>query len=192
MLLPEYLRAIATRRTVYSLNPTLPKNVTTDSIRSTIQHIIKHTPTAFNCQGNRALLLTGKSHYDIWDNVIKQFPTERGIKRPISVRDDAFGSIIFFSDQNIRENLQKKFPTWSDKFELFDIHASGAAQVQVWTALRMVEVGAHLQHYNEFITQALKGKVPDYWMVQAQLCFGMVKDKPEPKKFIDNTIMVMN
>lgn len=83
------LKNVASRRTIYALKNELPAGVTLKEVQETVQAIIKDTPTAFNSQVNRAVILTGATHKKVWDQVVKSIDAEDGKKRPASVRDEA-------------------------------------------------------------------------------------------------------
>ncbi|AQZ18935.1 FRM2 (YCL026C-A) [Zygosaccharomyces parabailii] len=189
----HYLKAIASRRTVYALKPELPSGVTLEEVQAIVQAIIKDTPTSFNSQVNRAIILTGAEHKRVWDQVVKSIPSDSGKKRPASVRDEAFGSVIFFTDDKTTEQLQAKFPAWASAFPQFADHSSGAAQINTWTALKQVGIGGHLQHFNGYVKAALPKSIPLEWQVHAQLAFGMpaVDSLPE-KTYIDNPVKVFS
>ena len=186
------LKAIATRRTIYQLKPELPSSVTIADIQATIQEIIKETPSAFNSQPSRALILTGETHKKVWDHVTKSMPNDDARKRPQSVRDEAYGSVIFFTDDKTTEKLKADFPNWAPAFDIFAAHNSGAAQILSWIALENLGLGAHLQHYNELVEAALQEKIPSNWSIVAQLCFGKPAGPAHEKTYIDNEVKVFN
>lgn len=186
------LTATKNRRSIRGLKPELPTTVSIDDVQAIVQTIIKDSPTAHNSQGNRAIILTGETHKNVWNHVVETIPIEPLKKRPAGIRDQAFGSIIFFEDDKTLEKLQKDDPRWADAFIRLNDHSSGAAQVLIWTALDSMGLGCHLQHYNDFIRQALPGKVPAEWSVVAQLCFGIPDEVPGEKIFIDNDVIVFN
>ncbi|CCD22207.1 nitroreductase family protein NDAI_0A00490 [Naumovozyma dairenensis CBS 421] len=190
--LTPYLKTIASRRTIYALKPELPAGVSIKDIQDTIQAVIKNTPTAFNSQGNRAIILTGETHRQVWDAVAKAIDNEDGKKRPLSVRDEAYGSVIFFTDDKVTEKLQADFPAWSAAFPQFGDHSSGAAQISSWTALETLGLGAHLQHYNGYVKAALPGKIPESWSVHSQLCFGAPGAPAGEKSFAVNKVELFN
>lgn len=189
----SYLKAISSRRTVYALKPTLPAGVTLQDVQAVVQAIIKDTPTSFNSQVNRAIILTGAEHRRVWDQVVNGIPSESGKKRPTSVRDEAFGSVIFFTDDKTTEQLQAKFPAWASAFPQFADHSSGAAQIHTWTALKQLGIGGHLQHFNGYVKSALPESIPLEWQVHGQLVFGepAVESLPE-KTYIDNPVKVFS
>ncbi|KAL3234267.1 putative nitroreductase HBN1 [Nakaseomyces bracarensis] len=187
-----YLKTIASRRTIYALKPELPSGVTINDVQSTVQHIIKETPTAFNSQVNRAIILTGETHKKVWDSVSNAIEDPAGKKRPESIRDEAYGSVIFFTDDKTTEKLQADFPAWAAAFPQFADHASGAAQINSWAALEALGLGGHLQHYNGYVKAALPSKIPASWSVHSQLCFGAPGAAPGEKTYIDNDVEIFN
>lgn len=84
-----FLDAIANRRTIYDLKQELPAGVKIEDVQHVIQTIVKNTPTALNSQENRAIILTGEAHRQVWDRVLKSITSKDGRKRPTSVRDEA-------------------------------------------------------------------------------------------------------
>lgn len=187
-----YLKAIASRRTIYNLKPELPTGVTVENVKEVVQAIIKETPTAFNSQSNRAVILTGETHKQVWDAVVKALPNEDTARRPASVRDEAYGSVIFFTDDKIVDKLKTDFPAWAEAFPKFADHTSGAAQINSWTTLESLGLGAHLQHYNPLVKAALPAKIPAEWSVVAQLCFGTPTEAAAAKTYIANEVEIFN
>lgn len=186
------LKAIANRRTIYQLKPELPGSLSIADIQATVQTIIKDTPSGFNSQPNRALILTGETHKKVWSSVTDSIDNEAGKKRPASVRDEAYGSVIFFTDDKTTEKLQADFPAWAAAFPQFADHSSGAVQILSWTALEQLGLGAHLQHYNGYVKAALPDKIPAEWSVVGQLCFGKPDGSAGEKTYITNEVKVLN
>ena len=61
----DFLTAVADRRTFYSISK---ENVVSDNrIKEIIDHAVKHTPSAFNSQSTRVVLLLGQHHDKLWD-----------------------------------------------------------------------------------------------------------------------------
>ncbi|SMN20145.1 similar to Saccharomyces cerevisiae YCL026C-B HBN1 Putative protein of unknown function [Maudiozyma saulgeensis] len=187
-----YLNAIANRRTIYNLTPKLPQNVSVEDIQAVVQSIIKNTPTALNSQENRAIIVTGKTHKKVWDAVINSIPGENGKKRPVSARDEAYGCVIFFTEQNTVKKFQQDYPAAADAFPVAASHTTGAAQINSWTALETMGLGCHLQHYNDAVRAALGNLVPESWTVNSQLCFGSIVIPAGEKTFIENPIKIYN
>lgn len=190
MTAANYLKAVASRRTVYALKPELPSSVSINDVQAVVQAIIRDTPTSFNSQVNRAIILTGKAHKDVWNQVVESIPGESGKRRPQSARDEAYGSVIFFTDDVVTEKLQAKFPAFAAAFPQFADHSSGAAQIHSWTALRELGLGAHLQHYNGYVKAALPKDIPATWNIHAQLVFGVAAAEPAEKTFEENPVKI--
>lgn len=186
----NYLNAITNRRTIYNLKPELPQGVGLDDVKRSVHVILKNTPTAFNSQVNRAVIIVGDTHKRIWDAVASAMPTAEAKKRPESCRDEAYGSVIFFTDEGPTEKLQRDFPALAAAFPTCAAHTTGAVQIQSWTALELLGLGANLQHYNDYVKSALPQDVPIAWTVQSQLVFGVPTALPEEKTFINNVINV--
>lgn len=188
-----YLKAIASRRTVYALKPELPSSVTLQDVQSTVQAIIKDTPTSFNSQVNRAIILIGAEHKRVWDETVNSIQGDSGKKKPASARDEAFGTVVFFTDDRTTEELQSKFPAWAPIFPQFADHSSGAAQVHTWTAFKELGIGGHLQHFNGYVKAALPKSIPLEWQVHSQLVFGLpAVAESSPKSYIDNPVKVFS
>lgn len=190
MTVANYLKAVGTRRSVYAMKPELPAEVKIQDVQDVVQAIIKHTPTAFNSQVNRAIILTGETHKRVWDHVYGQMPDEARKKRPQAVRDDAYGSVIFFTDDVITEKLQAQFPMYASAFPQFADHSSGAAQMHVWTVLHELGLGGNLQHFNGYVKGALPEDIPVTWTIHAQLAFGTPTTEPGEKAFEPNPVKV--
>ena len=84
--------------------------------------------------------------------------------------------ILFFEDNDTVKGMQEKhkavaavFPQWSE-------HASGMAQIALWTALELEGLGANLQHLNAFppVEEAARKMfdLPASYSLKAQLVFG--------------------
>ncbi|CCF57696.1 hypothetical protein KAFR_0D00490 [Kazachstania africana CBS 2517] len=188
----SFLSTIASRRTIYELKPELPAGVTIEHVQNAVQQIIKETPTAFNCQLLRAVVLTGETHKKVWDHVASAMPDAGAKKRPESVRDEAYGSVIFFTDDNITKKLQSDFAAFAEVFPRLGAHSSGASQINSWAAIESLGLGAHLQHYNDLVRAALPEKIPANWGVHSQLCFGARAGQPGEKTYINNPVEIFN
>lgn len=188
----NFLQVFSQRRTIYSLKPELPAGVSIQDVQATIQTIIKEAPTALNSQCNRALILTGDAHNKVWSHVTDSMGNEGAKKRPASVRDEAFGSVIFFTDDAVTEKLQADMPAIADVFPGCASHATGGAQIAAWAALEGLGLGVHIQHYNQQVKESLPEKVPAKWTVVAQLCFGTGVEPAPVKDYMHNPVEIFN
>lgn len=188
----QFLKTLTSRRTHYALKNTLPEGVTIQDVQNIAQQIVKHTPTSFNSQTIRALIVVGDLHKQIWNSVVDAIDSESGKKRPASARDEAYGSIIFIDDEEVVTQFQEKFPAFAAYFPVFATTSNGAAQINTWAALQEIGLGGHLQHYNGYVQAALGDRIPKTFSVQAQLVFGTPIAGPYDKTFIDNEVKVLD
>jgi uncharacterized protein len=60
-----FLDTLAARRSVYALKKESP--IPDSRLRDIVAQVIKHTPSAFNAQSTRAILLLHGEHDKLWD-----------------------------------------------------------------------------------------------------------------------------
>lgn len=196
----NYIEMIEKRRSIYVIG----KNVkqTEKELLNTITNAIKHSPSAFNAQTSRAVILFNEHHLKLWDIVEEKLraivPVERfsATEEKLASFSAGFASILFFEDQDIIKQFQDQFSLYADQFPNWSEQATGIAQHSVWTALAQEGIGASLQHYNPLIDQAVKDewKIPDTWKLTAQMPFGSIEAAPGEKEFIadEGRIKVFN
>lgn len=184
----NFLDLLQLRRTRYDLTnkSTLPK----DEIVKLLQTAVKHTPSAFNSQSARALLLCGDKHKQFWQlarHELQQIvpadkfgPTEE----KLSAFEAAYGTILFFEDWSVIESLQNQFPTYKDHFPFWAYQGNAMTELAVWTALAENGMGASLQHYNPLVDLEVHQQfhVPLTWKLIAQMPFGVPLHKEAPAK----------
>lgn len=59
--------AVSSRRSIYALSASSP--IPDSRIVEVVQESVKHTPTSFNSQSSRAVVVFGDSHLFVWDAV---------------------------------------------------------------------------------------------------------------------------
>lgn len=190
-----YLKLLQPRRTVYGLSrDNFP--LSARELKIIILDTIAHTPTAFNSQTTRVVLLINEHHERLWGEIAPQalkavVPPSRwqptGDKLARLRR--GYGTVLFFEDEESIETLTSKFPPYAKKFPEWAANASGAAQIHIWTALAQANVGANLQHYNPIIDQAVAAEwnIPKTWRLCAQLVFGSIVEPPGKKRLLPAT-----
>lgn len=174
-------QAAETRRSVYALNKNLP--VTNEEIVKIVEHAAKHTPSAFNSQSTRLVVLLGAEHEKLWDiaiDALRQIvPAEKFA--PTEAKLNSFkaaaGSVLFFEDQNIVKGLQEQFPSYAANFPIWAEHTDAMHQYALWTTFAAAGIGANLQHYNPVIDAgvAAQWNIPTEWTLRAQLVFGGIE-----------------
>lgn len=185
----EYVNALKTRRSVYAIgNAAL---VPDEELQSLIGEIIEASPSAFNSQSQRTVLLLGAKHEELWKITLealrkivpeKQFPkTEAKIKSFAA----GHGTLLFFDETAITEALIRDYPLYKDNFPVWAQQQAGILQGNVWTALSTLGYGASLQHYNELVESQVKAVFgfPNSWKLLAQMPFGNVLKAPGAKEY---------
>ena len=168
----------AKRRTQYAIGKDLP--ISEAEVEALIQQSVRLAPSSFNSQSSRAVILFGVAHEKLW-NLTREVLRPRvpaDAFGPTDARMSAFaagaGTVLFFEDQDVIAELQRKFPLYADNFPTFAEHSAGMAQFAVWTALAEAGIGASLQHYNPVIDEAVakEWSLPASWHLRAQMPFG--------------------
>ncbi|MEG6584236.1 nitroreductase family protein [Dendrosporobacter sp. 1207_IL3150] len=188
-MVKEFFTAVRDRRTFYEID----KNITIadERIKQIIDDAVLNTPSAFNSQSARVLILLGQHHDKLWDitkdELRKIVPAERfaPTEEKINSFRNGYGSILFFEDMQVVEGLQSKFPLYKDNFPIWSNHSSGMLQFVIWTALEIEGLGASLQHYNPLIDDEVKKtwNVEGNWKLIAQMPFGNPTGLPGEKTF---------
>lgn len=139
------------------------------------------SPSAFNVQSAQAIILLGDEHKNLWNGIVHDtleaiVPADafQQTTEKLQLFADAYGTVLFFENQEAVDQLKEQFPTYAEAFDGFAAQAQGIAQVNVWNALAEKGIGANLQHYNPLIDDAAKSRyeVPESWNLVAQLNFG--------------------
>jgi len=188
-----FLDALKQRRTQYALGRNVP--LSKDALVGLIQEAVKHSPSSFNSQSSRALVLFGAESVKLWDLAIEEVrkvaPAEGFEKTEAKLKSFAagVGTVLFFEDQDVVRGLQEKFALYADNFPVWSEQSSGMAQLSVWSALASAGVGASLQHYNPLIDAVVAREwgIPASWKLRAQMPFGSNEAPFGEKAFMDDT-----
>jgi len=182
--------AIKDRRTFYAIGKN--KVVSDDKIIEIVRHAVQHTPSGFNSQSARVLVLLGKEHDKLWgitSEILKGIvspdkfaPTEEKLKS----FHNGYGTLLFFEDQDTVKNLQESYPTYKDNFPKWSMQSSGMLQYGLWMMLEEAGFGVNLQHYNPLIDEKVKSTwdIPQQWMLISEMPFGEPLKAPDPKTFL--------
>ena len=188
----EFMQALHNRRSLRLINSecTMPDETLMDLLRD----IIKNTPTAFNMQSTRAVLLLGEAHHTLWMNIVfnalkPQLSQDALLKteKKLSAFAAGHGTILFFDDEGVTRRFMEENPFYADSFLPWALQQNGMLQYAVWTALSDAGLGASLQHYNPVIDEDVKAhyNLPDSWKLWAQMPFGIPTAGPDEKEFED-------
>lgn len=184
----------AQRRSIYALGDQLTNSP--EEIYDLIITAIKNSPTAFNSQTVRAVVLFGKSSDKVWDiveaalkEVVKDPQAFAKTQQKIASFRAGFGTVLFLTETDTVHELEKQFPAYADNFADWAEQGIGGAQQAVWTALAEQQIGASLQHYNPLIDDAIHQafNLPDSWQLRAEMPFGSIEAPAGDKDFRDDS-----
>lgn len=176
----QILSSLEKRRSIYALKS--ESTISDQQIEQLVKDAVKLTPSAFNSQSARVVVLFNEQHSKLWDittNVLKGIVPEASFA-PTQQKMDAFrgayGTVLFFEDQAVVEHLQANFALYKDNFPVWSEQANGMLQLVVWTALAEEGLGGSLQHYNPLIDDQVKAEwnIPASWKLTAQMPFGAI------------------
>ncbi len=151
----QVLQALAQRRSQYALTPNLP--LPEAEVEALIKQAVRLSPSSFNSQSSRAVILFGKASHQFWDIALdalrplvpaEAFPTTEGKIKSFAA---GAGTVLFYEEEKTVESLQAQFPLYADNFPVWSEHSSAIAQIAVWTVLAEAGIGASLQHYNPLV-----------------------------------------
>ena len=152
------------RRSIYALGKDV--ELSNQELIDTIQEAVLNTPTAFNSQTSRVVILLDEESDVFWNEIAyseleKVTPAEafEGTKERLKGFAQAKGTILFYEDQDVVKGLQEQFPLYA-----------------TWLALAEKNIGMNVQHYNPLVDAQLADKydIPANWKLRAQAPFGQI------------------
>lgn len=189
----QFIDLISKRRTIYAIG----KNVsqTPEYLTDLIQTSIKQSPSSFNSQSSRAVILFNGESEKFWGLVADKLKSyakdEEGAARTTAKMASfaaGVGTVLFFEDSDVVKGLQEQFPSYADNFPVWAEHSTAIAQFATWTALHTEGLGASLQHYNPIVDEHVHAEwdIPTTWKLRAQLVFGSVEGDAGEKAYMDD------
>jgi predicted oxidoreductase (fatty acid repression mutant protein) len=177
------------RRSVYALNCNLP--VSEEAVIDLVKKVTELVPDAFNMKSQRVIIALGDKQDALWDGIYDAFGGKVAREKIDSFKA-AYGTILYFIDDNTVKALQEKFPSYAENFPVWAQQANGMLQINIWAGLAELGVGANIQHYNPVIDHLVKDmfQVPDGYRLIAQMPFGSVESEREPKEKEDISVRV--
>lgn len=178
------------RRSIYALNDQLP--VDKQQVVDLVEHAVLHTPSAFNSQSTRLVVLFGEDHKKLWQitedtlrKIVNDDEKFKSTEQKLAGFKAGAGTVLFFEDQNVVKNLQENFAPYADRFPTWSEHTSAMHQYVIWTALASLKIGANLQHYNPVIDEevAKTWNINSSWTLIAQMVFGGIEQPAGDKEF---------
>lgn len=195
---------IQARRTYYNI--TNKSTISDAELEELVANAIKHTPSSFNSQTSRAVLVTGEKNKQLWNAIWEahkanfQSPEEEaGYKAKFeNSYSSGYGTVVvstldlmrhlltlqFYEDQDAIDEFVKNFPIVQWTIKDWVQTTNGMAQYITWTALATKGMGANLQHYGQYgpanaeaINKFLG--VPSGWKIPLALMpFGVASGAP--------------
>lgn len=188
--LQKLQQLVEQRRSIYALSSQLP--VSNSEVVKLVEHAILHTPSSFNSQSTRIIVLFGDEHHKLWQltedtlrSIVDNDEQFASTKQKVDSFKAGAGTVLFFEDHKAIQALQEKAPLYADKFPIWAQHTNAMHQYVIWTALSSVNVGASLQHYNPIIDDkvAETWDVDKDWELVAQMVFGAIEQPAGDKAF---------
>lgn len=185
-----FLDSIAKRRSIYHIGKNV--NLSQDQLSELIQTAVEQSPSSFNSQSSRAVILFGQASVDFWEivrEILRKIVPEAAFEatsNKISSFAAGFGTVLFYEDQDIIKNLQEQFALYAENFPVWSEHSTGIAQFAVWSALANENIGATLQHYNPIIDDEVAARfgIPASWKLRAQMPFGSIESPAGDKNYM--------
>ncbi|MCH3921849.1 nitroreductase family protein [Limosilactobacillus sp.] len=188
----EFNELAAKRRSIYALGDQV--TATPEEIYDLVKKTVRNSPSAFNSQTVRAVVLFNQASDKVWDIVeeaLQKIVTDpaafQKTKKKIATFRAGYGTILYLTDTTTVHELEKKFPTYAANFAPWAEQAIGGAQQAVWTALAEQGIGASLQHYNPLIDDAIHQAfdLPAEWQLRAEMPFGSIEAPAGDKDYLD-------
>lgn len=185
----DFYSAIKERRSIYAISKETP--ISDERIQEVVEYAVNHTPSAFNSQSSRVVVLLGEQHDKLWDitteTLRKIVPADSfaSTEEKMGSFKGGYGTVLFFEDSAVIDYLQKEFSLYADNFPIWSQHSTGMLQFVIWTSLKQEGLGASLQHYNPLIDEDVKKEwnIPASWNLVAQMPFGTPTMEAGEKQF---------
>lgn len=182
-----FLENLRKRRSVYHLG----KKVSYDKevLVQFIKEAVYCCPSVYHSQSARVVILVQQSHEQFWI-MVKEIQRQQmhekayeGVALKIDQCRAAYGTVLFFEDQEVIQKLQKLKPLQAEEFEVWSEQSSGMVQFAIWTLFASLGLGAALHHYNPSINAQVTQNydLPPHWQLKAQMTFGSILSPADEK-----------
>ena len=191
----DLLNDMRKRRSFYHLGKRV--SFSSEYLIELIQQAVRCCPSAQNAQSSRVVILLEQAHENFWNMVreVQRRQLPEYIFEGAAVKVDrcnaAYGTVLFFEDQDIIRALQKKKPLQAHDFEIWSEQTSGMVQFAAWTALSSIGLGASLHHYNPEIDYQAQEMfdLPTQWKMKSQLIFGSIQESVQDKTQLESDVL---
>ncbi|HDT7925753.1 TPA: nitroreductase family protein [Enterococcus faecium] len=180
------------RRSIYHLGRNV--SLSNEELTTLIKEAIKESPTAFNAQSTRAVILFGDAYEKLWEITEEALrpltPAEAfpNTQNKLAGFKNGYGTVLFFKDTDVVKGLQEQFELYADNFPDWSEQSNGIATANTWVALVDKGLGANLQHYNPVIDEAVakEWNIPSNWKLRSQLVFGSPETPAGEKEYMND------
>lgn len=180
------------RRSIYHLGRNV--SLSNEELTTLIKEAIKESPTAFNAQSTRAVILFGDAHEKLWEITEEALrpltPAEAfpNTQNKLAGFKNGYGTVLFFKDTDVVKGLQEQFELYANNFPDWSEQSNGIATANTWVALVDKGLGANLQHYNPVIDEAVakEWNIPSNWKLRSQLVFGSPETPAGEKEYMND------
>ena len=185
---------IEKRRSNYDLATNI--ELTKKDLINLLRKIIYYSPSPFNVQSSKIVLLNKKSHHLLWTTVVEEYLKKNNNgelldsdKARIKREDKAYGTILFYKDEQVIEENKKKLDAYEQKeLNNWCLEESAMLQMNVWNELRLKNIGAHLVHFDNIDEEiSVTFDIDKKYKLVAMMVFGSIVQEAavKPKKDID-------
>lgn len=171
------------RRSIYALGNEVSQ--TPEELFELVKSAVRNSPTAFNNQSVRTIVLTGDAHEKLWrltaERLKQEVPDEEAYNNTLAKINNAFrvgfGTVLFFTDTSIVKSFEENVPLYAENFYDWSEQGHGIAEYATWLALTEAGLGASLQHYNPLIDKQVSEAfdVPASWRLRAHYLLVLLK-----------------
>lgn len=186
----QYFDVIQSRRSNHHLSNEFlqPK----EDLIHHLEQVLDATPSSFNSQSQRMVILLEASHKHFWNRVIdeiaKLVTAEQLTKSKQKIKQfaDSLGTVLFFDDEETTKHMMEKFPLYASQCQVWSEQQNGMLQINIWNALVALGYQANLQHYTELVEETIKQdfNIPKHWKMVGQMPFGKAISEPKKKDTI--------
>ena len=185
---------IEKRRSNYDLGNNL--EISKKDLINLLRKIIYYAPSPFNVQSSKIVLLNKKSHHLLWTTVVEEFLKKNNNgdlldsdKARIKREEKAYGTILFYKDEQIIENFKKDLEDYEkNNLDEWCTQESAMLQMNIWNELRLRNIGAHIVHFDDIDEEvSVAFDIDKNYKLVAMMVFGNIIQEAavKPKKDID-------
>lgn len=169
------------RRTIYALSKNI--DLKQEEVEAIVKDTVELVPDAFNMRSQRVVLATGAKQDELWDKIYDAFEGKVA-REKIDGFKTAYGTVLYFIDENVVKGLQDAFPLYAANFPVWAQQSNGMLQFTLWNRFTEAGLGANIQHYNPVINDAVRTlfDLPESWTLVAQMPFGKIEAEAGEKQ----------